>query len=198
MEGVIEGYAFSFFTAEHPTTDVRGTRKVTAIEVILNSHLPFEGGVASHGMIPVLKSMGFIAEIQPTHEGWNTACLATTTHRYAMEAYLTPERVQALMTLLKIPRAWITLIFKGETALLRIDTPSPLEQLAQLEKLKKILLKTAAILELKEGEIGRLKAEMTRATPKAEAPAPLSASTSALTLELEEDEEKEESETSED
>lgn len=163
MDGMIEGYKFNFFTGEHQPGDTRFSRRMTAMEVTLLGAMPIEGGVASGGMIPFLKSLGFAHEVEPQYESWNKAYMAAASSGAAMRAYLTEERVQALVKLMQVPNAWVIFVFRKDLALLRIDTPNPLTSAEQIEKLQKIMLKMAKILELKNGESHILKTEEAKA-----------------------------------
>lgn len=161
MGGEIEGYKFSFFTSEHGAQDLRGTRKMTAVEITLHSAMPLDGAVASGGMVQLVKSLGFNAEVQPRHESWNPACIAAGSNRFSLLAYLSDERVAALSKLMKARNVWVILIFRNDVTLLRIDMPGALETVEKLDKVEKVLLAAAQILELKRGEAGRLKAAET-------------------------------------
>lgn len=157
MNGSIEGYKFSFFTGEHMAQDLRSTRKMTAVEITLRSVLPLEGAVASGGMVPLVKALGFGAEILPRHESWNPACIAAGSNRFSLQAYLTDERVSALSKLMQARNVWVILIFRNDVTLLRVDTPGALETAEKLEKIKKALLAAAQIFEMKSGEASFLK-----------------------------------------
>ncbi len=159
MQGSIESYKISYFTGEHYTADARGVRKLTAVEVSLNSVMPIGLGIASGGMVALVKELGFKTEIRPEHESWSKAYIAAGDDRQVLEAYLSDERIEALAKLMKIPNIWVVLIFRSERMLLRVDTPNPLSSQEYIEKLTKLLLKAADALELKEGESRKLKAE---------------------------------------
>jgi hypothetical protein len=163
MDGVIEGFNFSFFTSEHQTQDLRSTRKMMAIEVRLHSVLPIDGGCASGGMVGIFKQLGLKAEICPAQEGWNKTYIAAGSNKRVLEMYLTAERLTALTRLMKIKNVWVIFLFKDDFTLLRIDTSNPLASAEQLERLVKILVATARALELKSGESGLLKAEESKA-----------------------------------
>jgi hypothetical protein len=186
MDGIIEDYKFNFFTSEHTAEDMRGNRKMTAVEINLQSEMPIDGGVASGGMVPLLKGLNLKAELSPKQEGWSKAYIAMASNKAAFELYLTDERMQALTKLMQINHAWVIFVFKNNMMLLRMDTPSPLNSADQLEKLYKLLIKVAKILELKNGEGKLIKAEEARA-PLKEAALPIDdaqlKSTSGLQLE---------------
>jgi hypothetical protein len=157
MSGIIHDYTISFFTGEHTLADARNSRKMTAIEVSLSSRMPFEGAIASGGMVPIARSLGLKEEYAPEYEAWDKTWIVAGANRNALEAYLTPERLKYLSSLMKLKNAWVIMIFRDETMLLRLDTPDPLDSEEKLNNVSKMLTNTAQALELGKGEDGRLK-----------------------------------------
>ncbi|MCC7305262.1 MAG: hypothetical protein IT558_03270 [Alphaproteobacteria bacterium] len=157
--GVLEGHTLGLFTGEHIVADARGSRKLTAIEITLSSVMPFEGGVASAGMVTFLKKMNMHEEILPGHPGWNNSYIAATTNRAAFESYLTKERLDALTSIMKAKNVWTIMVFREKMSLLRLDTPDPLDKVEKIERTVKKLLDVARVLELKPGEGERLKTQ---------------------------------------
>jgi hypothetical protein len=185
MSGIINNYTVSLFTGEHTSLDGRNTRKLTAIEVALSSRMPFEAGVGSGGMVPVVRSLGLKEEYAPAHPAWDKAWIAVTNSPGAMEVYLTPARVEALMSLMKMKQAWTVFVFRENVTLLRIDTPDALENPKNIDQLVKKMTDVAQVLELKVGEDTALKNALNRPARKSVAP---TASTRAVNLELESEE----------
>ena len=165
LSGVVYGYTVNLFTGEHAVAEGRGTRKLTAIEINLSTRLSFNLCVASGGMVSLARQMGFKEEIRPAHADWDKSWLASASNLAGLEAYLTPERLAALIPIMKMKNTWVIVIFRQDTALLRIDTPDPLDNTAKLDKILKLLTQTASALELKGGEDARLKS-MTSKTSK--------------------------------
>lgn len=159
IDGSIDGYKVSCFTGEHVSTDMRGFRKLTAIEVNLQSSLPIEGALASGGMVAFVKQFNFRAEIFPEHEKWNKSYIATGSNRAVLEAYLTDARLDAITKLMRINNCWVVLFFRQDRMLLRIDTTNPLISQENIEKLVTSMVKAAKTLELAEGEGRVLKAK---------------------------------------
>ncbi|MCC6597696.1 MAG: hypothetical protein IT559_02785 [Alphaproteobacteria bacterium] len=158
MTGEIEGYKFSFFTSEHVSQELRGGRKMTAVEVTLRGRMPIEGAVASGVMVQLVQTLGFPAEVRLPHERWSPAWVATGEHASVLSAYLSDERVTAFSKLMQARNVSIILIFRNNVMLLRIDMPGALETVEKLEKVQKAMLTATQIFELKEGEDRRLKA----------------------------------------
>lgn len=160
--GEIEGYKASLFTGEHLSADLRGTRKLTAIEFTLQSVLPFECAVASGGMIPFIKDLGWKSELRPEYEHWSESYMAAGSSRNALKMYLSEPRLQALVKLMRVQGASVVLICRKEQLLLRLDTPNPLVSSEYLNKLVSLMLKAVKILELSSGEKNALQGEAQR------------------------------------
>lgn len=157
ISGVMGDHAVSLFASEHFSEDARGSRKLTAIEVNLNSVMPVGGGIASGGMIPILKTVQFKTEFLPKYKKWKKSYIACSDNKSIASEYLNDERARALCDLMKIENSWVILIFKDDAMLLRVDTPEPLHDPKELDKIIKKMVAVAEVLELKKGELKRLK-----------------------------------------
>ncbi|MGH1397814.1 MAG: hypothetical protein ACRBCT_01215 [Alphaproteobacteria bacterium] len=167
VQGVIDNHRVSVFTSEHMVDNARNNRKLMAIEVNLNSVMPVAGGVASGGLVSVLKSMELKQEYAPKHERWNKAYVAMADSRGVMSRYLTDARVEALAGLMGLKHAWVILAFRDDKMLLRIDTADPLDSAAALDKIVKAMLAAAEALELGSGESKVLKSDAVKAEAQA-------------------------------
>ena len=146
MGGTYNDETIAMFTGEHESPTARGTRKLMAIEIILSSDMPCEGGLATGGMVDVLKDISFGQEVPIKHKGWNKENMATSPDPEKLGAYLSPERLDALMNLTRIKNSWVILIFRGDTALLRFDTPDALDTEAKLKTILDRMTKAAKVL----------------------------------------------------
>ncbi|NCT40407.1 MAG: hypothetical protein GW778_01940 [Alphaproteobacteria bacterium] len=157
LNGVIGDHTVGVFTSEHVSADARGVRKLTAIEVNLNSSMPIDGGIASGGMVPILKKLRFKQELLPKHEAWKKSYIASSNHKQVLDSYLNDARIKAICELMEIPNSWVILIFKDGVMLLRIDVADPLHDAKRLDQRIKDILAVAKICELEPGEAKRLK-----------------------------------------
>src|SRR5262245_8805674 len=107
VNGTVDGYTVGVFSSEHISQDVRGSRRLTAIEVGLHSRMPFAGAVGSGGMVNLIERQPYSDEVRPDHKGWSTAYVARGASGSALEAYLTPARIEALTGLMKMKNAWV-------------------------------------------------------------------------------------------
>lgn len=188
MEGIMGNYTVSFFTGEHPSTDVRRTRKLTAIEIQLSSMLPVEGGVASGGLVDFIRNFKYKDESRINHPRWEKSYIAVSEQKNILENYLTPPRLEAVLDLMEVEHAWFILIFRGDIALLRIDVPEPLDSDDVIDGIVSKMLKAAEVLELDEAEIRRLKSEKAR-KPEKEVEIKVEDDLDVSGLQLEEDDE---------
>jgi hypothetical protein len=162
ITGVVGAYTVDVFTGEHMSPDIRRARKLTAIEVQLSSRLPITGGVASGNMVQVLRDFGVRNEFRPSHTAWQESWIAGADRPAVLEGYLTGPRLDALTGLMKIKNAWLILVFKGGTSLLRLDTPDPLDSEKKLAAIVKKMTAVAKVLELEPGEGERLQSAQPR------------------------------------
>lgn len=183
MSGVLNDYTFSFFTGEHTVQEGRSTRKLTATEVSLSSRMPFDCALGSGGMVTLIRPLGLKEEIIPQHQDWKTSSIAATNNRAAFEAYLTPERLDAIVALMKVKNSWVIFIARGDVMLLRFDTPDPLDNPKKIEMLVQKMTAAAKVLELKPGEGDTLKVIMNRPVRREVLPGEKSAEGPSLELE---------------
>ncbi|HOO81060.1 MAG TPA: hypothetical protein PK513_00975 [Alphaproteobacteria bacterium] len=166
MEGNIDSYKVSFFTSEHLNPDMRSSRKLTAVEVGLHSTMPIDGAIASGQMISFIKTLNFKMEVRPKHKDWSLEYLVVGDNRFVLDAYLTDERIELLVKLMKIKNSCMVLIFKGDRMLLRVDMADPMISAEYLDRFVKLLLKAAKTLEVSSDEAKKLKAEEVRGVGK--------------------------------
>ncbi len=150
VKGVLDDYTVGVFMGEHMSPDMRRARKLTAIEVNLNSIMPTEGAIASADMVAVIQELNFKNEIKPDHPDWKISYVAASDNKTVLESYLTKERQEVLTGLMKIKNAAVIFIFRGEVALLRFDTPEPLDSPKKLDQLVKKMIAAARILEFND------------------------------------------------
>lgn len=159
VEGAIGEHSVSCFTSEHMAKDARMSRKLTAIEVNLNSIMPVSGAIASGEMVEIMRIMELKHEYVPKHEAWSKEYAACSNNKGVLAAYLTDERIEALCDLMKIKNSWVILVFREKAMLLRIDLPNPLASAKELDAMMKKMLAAAELFELKKGEEKVLEAE---------------------------------------
>ena len=188
VEGLLGEYSISCFSSEHSAQDARTMRKLTAIEVKLNSIMPVTGCIASGGMVPIMGVLNLKQEYVPEHKDWETSYVAAADNRGVMQADMTDARIEALCSLMQIKNSRIIFVFKDDAMLLRIDVANPLASAKELDEMVKKMLAVAEILELEKGEERRLeKAEIAGEAASIELEVDDDALDAANALSLEED-----------
>lgn len=187
VSGVYKDYPIWVFTGEHESERGGANRKLTAIEIELESRMPVSGAIASGGMVRIVQEMGYSDEYVPTYKGWKGDYIVRGDDKYIMGEYLTEDRVAALCALMETKTFWLIFIFKGNDTILRIDTPEPFESEEKLTKTIDLLIDAAKKLELRKGEVTRLKTKKSQRQEAARVEIEDGALDS-IGLELEEDE----------
>ncbi len=152
INGVVDGYSVSMFASEHSELDARSKRRLTAIEVNLQTALPFSVAAASGGMVQVVSLMNFRLEYKPNIKGWDDTNTLQTNDLKLAQAYFTEDRLRKLVNLMKIDKAWIIFLFVEDQGILRLDTPLPIDSPKEIDVLVKQLINAARALELEKGE----------------------------------------------
>ena len=156
VNGMYKGYAVGIFTSEHETERGGTNRKLTAIEVEMDSRMPIEGAIGSGGMVRVVQSLGYSDEFKPEYDFWSTEYIIRCEDKRVLTRYLDKDRARALADLMEKKNTWVIFIFKGADTVLRIDTPSPFDKLEKLTDTIDEMVEIAKILELRKGESGNL------------------------------------------
>lgn len=152
ITGNIEGYTIAAFTGDHSEFDARLQRRLSSVEVSLNTCVPGRLALATGGMVQIIAGVDLPQEYVPEFTGWDDSYVVRANERSVAQAYLTPERLEALLSLTKIKNAWVVLVFLDGQGLLRLDLPDPVVEPKRLDALFKKLASVAATLELKKGE----------------------------------------------
>lgn len=171
MNGAIDGYNISFFTSEHSELDARSQRQLTAIEINLHSGLSVPSAIASGGMSAVVDTLDLHKEYKPynkdgNRKDWDNGYVIRTQDTSYMHEYLNDKRVDGVIELMKLDKAWVIIIFIEETGLLRVDTPLPLDTPHRVDAVVKKLIEVARILELAEGEERDIIRNMPKSNPE--------------------------------
>lgn len=156
ITGVMGESKVYFFTAEHDQGDGRPPRRLTSIEITLQSALPVSAAVASGGMVRIVEDLNFKGEYRPDMPGWDNSYIVRSRDIPVFKDYLTEARLRSLVKLMGIKNSWIILFFSSGQGLLRLDTPNPLYDPKLLEEYSKKLLEAAKLMELQKGEFKKL------------------------------------------
>jgi len=156
MDGTIDGYQISLFTAEQQNTDARKSRKVTGIQVNLDQPFINSLGAGTGEMITFLKSIPNIKPHEIQSKSWSSQHFIFSQNTKAIEGYLTDDRLDALNKMLGMKGADVLFLADGNGAVLRCETSNPLSDAKLLEKLISATLKRFEALKADKKEIKKL------------------------------------------
>ncbi len=153
LEGVIDGYNVSFFTAVQQNPDSRKNRQLTVMQV--NSNKPFVDGVVccTAEMLPFLQSLDAITPHDLKVGKWNKKNHIRSRNKKAVDAYLTEERVAVLSSILGMPNSDILVLLDGNEGVFRFETPNPLQNAVQVDNVINKLIARIKKLEPSEEEL---------------------------------------------
>jgi len=147
MEGVIDGYNVSFFTAMQQNPDVRKNRQLTVMQV--NANDGFVDGIAcgTSEMLPFLQTLTAVSPHDVKVGKWDNKYHIRSRNKKAVDAFLTEERVTILSSILSMPNADILIILDDNEGIFRFETPNPLQEAKQIDNVINKLLARVKKLE---------------------------------------------------
>ena len=158
MKGFIDEREVNFFPASYEQDGGRRVRNLTAIEMTLDGDIPFGGAVALGEAAVLAEALGLTADMVIIDGDFPKTCSVLSDDEAAMRAYLTAERKEALLGLMKIKHAQVIVAFRYGVFVLRVDTPKPLDEVKTLEGYLKRMGAVAKVLEPSADEVERMDA----------------------------------------
>lgn len=153
VEGVLDGYNISFFTAVQQNPDSRKNRQLTVMQI--TSNVAFVNGFAcgTSEMLPFLQSLEAITPHDMTGKKWNKDYHIRSRNKAGVDIYLTEERVSILSSILSMPKADILLLLSEEEGVFRFETTNPLTDDKQIDVVVQKLLARIKKLEPTKEEL---------------------------------------------
>lgn len=152
VSGVVDNYGLSLFASEHGELDGRSQKHLTAIEITLHTTLPVACAAASGGMAKIVEGIGIHQEYKPPAKGWDDSYIIRAQDLGIVREYMNSDRLDKLIQLMKVEKAWVIFLFLNGKGLLRLDTPLPIDNPKEIDALIKKMISVAKTLELKDGE----------------------------------------------
>jgi len=135
MSGVVGDYKLSFFTGERQGVDVRTRRYVTVVEIDLVEGLVDGGVTGSQEMLPFMQSLSRLHPHQVEGPGWEANLFMFIKNDNAVKAYLTPERIEVISSILKTKNADVLIVFHDKELVVRLETSDPMQDAQKIEKI---------------------------------------------------------------
>lgn len=166
LEGIVDGYNVSFFTATQQNPDSRKNRQLTVMQ--LNANDSFVDGIAcgTKEMLPFLQSLSLLTDHDVKVGKWNKEVHIRTRNKKAVDAFLTEERVTALNSILSMPNADILIILDDAEGMFRFETPNPLQDEKKIENLINKLIARVKKLQPSQEETQTLSAMAAEGDPE--------------------------------
>jgi hypothetical protein len=137
VEGVLDGYDVSLFTAEQKNQDSRKNRKVTGLQVNANEGFVDAIATGTSEVRPFIKSLSGLSHHKMEGKKWPKDLTFFSRNKEAVDLFLTDERLDIIKKMLSIKNADVILLLDENEGGYRIETSNPLTDLAQLEKMVK-------------------------------------------------------------
>lgn len=152
VEGYIDRYKISLFTAQRQMPDARSHRYLSVVEITLPDPLIDGGAAGTPEMFAFIESLGTLRPIEIASDKWNKEDRFFVRHKAAVENYLTPERIETVARILKTKNADVLFIFDGQTAVIRLETSDPILDENKMDKIIRRLIADAEKLKIGEEE----------------------------------------------
>jgi len=151
VTGRYKNHRIFIYTAAQTTSDVRGQRYITVIELELGQGLPVPGAISTKHMNHFIQNLKFRKEFSPNSDYWNSSYILRTENASMLNKYLTEERLKTLDRIFRMNNVSALFFFDEIEAVLRIETPDPVKSAVKAEKILDRIL----------GEMEKLKVDKT-------------------------------------
>lgn len=136
MEGTLNEFNVSFFSAVQQKEDSRKNRQLTVMQFILPKPFIDALAVGTNEMLPFLNSMEELTPHAVESDKWNSkANHMYSRNKASVDLFLTPERILILSNILKLANSDNIILLNPEEGLFRFETSNPLTEVEMIEKL---------------------------------------------------------------
>jgi hypothetical protein len=135
LEGIIDGYNVSFFTALQQKEDSRKNRQISVMQINANCSFVDGIGAGTKEMLPFLQSLEAITPHDMKVRKWDKAHHIQSQNKSIIDAYLSEERVAILSGILKMPNADVLILLDKNEGVFRFETSNPFQDEKKIEVL---------------------------------------------------------------
>lgn len=125
LEGTIDDYMVSFFTAVEQQEDSRKNRQITVAQVNANYAFSDGIGVGSAKMMPFLEALETIKPYEFSSSAWKKDNHIYVENHKAAKEFLSEERLKILTELLNFPKANVLILMDQNEGVFRFETTNP-------------------------------------------------------------------------
>jgi hypothetical protein len=159
MEGSIDGFHVSFFSATQQKEDSRKNRQLTVMQLTLPKPFVNAIGAGTAEMLPFLNSLSEVTPHPIESDKWDKK----TNHLFSknkksVETFLTPERITILNNILKMKNSDNLILMEEEQGVFRFETSNPMTDVGTIDRLVSKLIASIRKLVPSEEELKSLQA----------------------------------------
>jgi len=148
IEGSIDEFHVTCFTATQQKEDSRKNRQLTVIQLTLAKPFVNAIGAGTAEMLPFLNSLELITPHSLKHEKWDSKNNHIfSQNKKAIDKFLTPERIVVLNNILKLSNSDNLVLLEEEQGVFRFETSNPLTEVDKIDTLITKLM--ASIIKLR-------------------------------------------------
>ena len=156
LEGVLDGYNISFFTAMQEKEDARKNRQVTVMQIATNKKFVNGIGAGTFEMRPFLKLLEALSPHEIKSASWNKDHDLRSRNKKSVTAYLTEERVKIISSILTMPNTNVLILMDQNEAVFRFETNNPLTDEKKIDAIVSKLYARIEKLKPSEEELAKL------------------------------------------
>lgn len=158
VEGSIDGFNVSLFSATQQKEDARKNRQLTVVQIILAKPFIDSIGAGTAEMLPFLNSLDNISPHSITSDKWDAkANHLFSRNKEAVDLFLTEDRIVILNNILKLSNSDNIVVLTEEEGLFRFETSNPLTDVEKIDKLVTKLMANINKIRPDEKEIAEFK-----------------------------------------
>lgn len=164
VSGLIGKFGISCFSATRDPEDAKSRRFVSVIELKLPDGLVGSAAAGTKDMIVFLQTLGALKPHTIESDLWNgDNYYYFTANSYLSDAYLTEKRLKHLVAILSVKNAEVVIMHDDNEAIVRVETPDPIQEMAKAEKVINFLIKHSEGLMVTKEERKALKTQAAEA-----------------------------------
>jgi hypothetical protein len=165
VDGLVDGYTVSLFTATQQNPEARKNRQVTVFQI--TDPNPYVDGIAcgTAEMKNFLLGLDTLSAHNMADKDWNNTHLIYTRNKEVVDAFLTAERAKILNNILSFPGADVLILLDDAQGVFRFETANPMTDADKIDSTIQKLISRFKKLHPSEAEVKeykRLKKQIAR------------------------------------
>ncbi len=173
VEGDINNYTVSLFSATQQKPDARKNRQVTVFQINTDKAFVDGIGAGTKEMVLFLETLEAITPYNVKVGEWNKDYHIRARNKKAVDAFMTEERVKILKAILAMPKSDVLILLDNNQGTFRFETSNPMQDLKMIENTIDKLMKLVDKLAPDEAEAKKLETLASQEREKTPRPEPV-------------------------